>query len=326
MSTQYINDGTVAANRVASGFRGVDARRRRFALNPGMFMPVLDPRESGRQEHLLPSGLVTFRTASIADDDFENALKNGHNPSARPRQTLVEVPALTFLTNALTRFGEQGMRELSCLTVMDDPQPNDKGNVTKEQFQKSAQGYFAALWPSFADIGHECPHELKECVSCRLWLIGDPSEGDPMHEALEERASKLADPNKVEELRVEIHECLTAYRTWLEGKWASLMGEMEDRRNGGRGISKLGPGEHHVRRNLHEIEPSEAATAAGFGAEVAAGQTEGFKELAAAMRESKGGDNSELLKMMIERQNKTDEALASLANSVKTLVDKEASK
>lgn len=327
MSTtqQILSDGTVAANRVASGFRGVDARRRRFALNPGLFMPVLEPRESGRQEHLLPSGLVTFRTALIADDDFEHALKNGHNLSALPQRTTVEVPALTFLQNALTRFGEQGMRELSCLTMLDDPQPNEKGNVTKEQFQKSAQGYFAALWPAFADIGHLCPHETKECVTCRLWLIGDPSDPGSMSDVLIERTEKLTDQALVVELRAQIYDCLIAAKTWLEGKWASLLGEMEDRKSGGRGISKLGPGEHHVRRNLHEVEPSEAATAAGFGAEVAAGQAEGFKELASAMRESKpSNDNSELMKMMIERQNKTDDALASLAESVKTLVDKQA--
>lgn len=325
MSTaqQYLNDGTVAANRVASGFRGVDARRRRFALNPGFFMPVMDPRESGRQEHMLPSGLVTFRTATIADDDFEHALKDGANPKALAQQTMVEVPALTFLANALTRFGEQGMRELSCLAVLDDPEPNEKGNITKEQFNKSAQGYFAALWPSFADIGHQCPEDLKECVSCRLWLIGDPSDGESMHEALVERTSKLADQGKVAELRLQIVECLTAYRDWLSARWASLLGEMADRKTGNPGIAKLGPGEHHVRKHLHEVEPSEAATAAGFGAEVAAGQAEGFKELASAMRESKGGDNSDLLRMMIERQDKTDDAIASLAKSVKALVDKQ---
>lgn len=324
MSTQYLNDGTVAANRVASGYRGVDPRRRRFALNPGFFMPVLDPRESGRQEHLLPAGLVTFRTATLVDDDFDHALKNGHNPSSQPQQSTIEVPAQTFLANALARFGEQGMRELSCLTQMNDPEPNEKGNVTKDIFRESAQGYFAALWPSFADIGHVCPEGLQDCVTCRLWLIGDPTGGDSMHEALVERASKLVDQNKVIQLQTEIYDCLSAYKTWLEGKWASLVGEIEDRRSGkSPGIAKLGPGEHHVRRHLHEIEPSEAATAAGFGAEVAAGQAEGFKELAAAMRESKGGDNTDLLRMMIERQNKTDDALATLAESVKALVDKQ---
>lgn len=324
MSTQYLNDGTLAANRFASGFRGIDVRRRRFALNPGFFMPVLDPRESGRQEHILPSGLVTFRTAVIADDDFDHALKNGHNPSAQPQQATVEIPALQFLQNALTRFGEQGMRELSCLTLLNDPEPNEKGNITKEQFQKSAQGYFAALWPSFADIGHQCPEDLKECVSCRLWLIGDPSEGESMNESLVERASKLADQGIVEELRAQIYDVLNNYKTWLEAKWGSLLGEMQDRQKGAPGIAKLGPGEHHVRKHLHEVEPSEAATAAGFGAEVAAGQAEGFKELAAAMRESKdGGSSADLMRMMIERQNKTDDALASLAESVKTLVDKQ---
>lgn len=328
MSTaqQFLNDGTVAANRVASGYRGIDARRRRFALNPGLFMPVLDPRESGRQEHILPSGLITFRTTQIVDDDFDHALKNGHNPSAQSQRSTIEVPALQFLQNALTRFSEQGMRELASLTMLDDPQPNERGNITKEQIQKSAQGYFAALWPSFADIGHQCPEELQECVTCRLWLIGDHSVGvglESMDESLRERALKLADQDKVVELRMEIFECLTATKIWLEAKWGSLLGEMEDRKSGGRGISKLGPGEHHVRRNLHEIAPSEAATAAGFGAEVAQANAEATRELAAAFREGKSSDNTEILKMMIERQNKTDDALASLAESVKTLVDKQ---
>lgn len=328
MSTaqQFIKDGTLANNLVASGRTGIDPRRRRFALNPNIYMAMLDPRESGRQEVLLPVGLVSFRTTGMMDDDFDNVERNGKNPSARNQQILKDYPAQFFLSNALIRYGEQGMRELSCLTLMDDPIPNVHGNVTKEAFRMSAQGYFAALWPSFGDIGHQCPAELQECVTCRLWLIGDPSSGDPMHEALVERTSKLADQEKVAELRVQIWESLSAYAEWLTGKWAALVGEMADRKTGAPGIAKLGPGEHHVRRNLHEVEPSEAATAAGFGAEVAQANAEATRELAAAFREGKSSDNTEILKMMIERQNKTDEAIASLATSVKALVDKQTEK
>lgn len=325
-----INDGTLASNRLAAGHRGIDPRHRRFALNPNIFNCELDPRESGRQERFLPVGLVTFRTVPMIDDDYDNAERNGKNPSSRNQQIVRDFPAMYFLSNAITRYGELGMRELSCLTLMEDPLPNEKGNITKEQFSRSAQGYFAALWPSFADIGHQCPADLQECVTCRLWLIGDPANGESMHEALLERASKLADSDKVEELRLQIYESLTTYQAWLSGKWASLVGEREDRKTGAPGISKFGPGEHHVRKNLHEIEPSEAATAAGFGSEVAAGQAEGFKELAAAMREGRSGsDDAELKKMMFERQTQMEErqskmegAIMSLAESVKALVDK----
>jgi hypothetical protein len=326
MSTQqYVNDGTIASTG-ASGRRGIDPQRRRFALNPNIYMAMMDARESGRQEMLLPVGLVTFRTVPMVDDDFDNVERNGKNPSARHQSTIRDFPAMYFLSNAVTRYGELGMRELSCLTLMDDPEKNQHGNVTKEAFSKSAQGYFAALWPSFADIGHQCPSELQECVTCRLWLIGDPASAESMHEGLEERAAKLADQSKVAELRQQIFESLATYQAWLTNKWAALLGERDDRKHGGPGLAKLGPGEHHVRRNLHEIEPSEAATAAGFGAEVAAGQAEGFKELAAAMREGKGGDNSDLMRMIIERQNKTDETLGLLAQSLKALVDKQSEK
>lgn len=324
---KYLNDGTLAANRFASGFRGIDPRRRRFALNPGIYNCELDQRESGRQDRVLPTGLVTFRTVPMAQEDFDNALKNGNNPSARISQITVDFPAAYFLQNALTRFSELGMRELSALTLMDDPLPNEKGKVLKEAFYQSAQGYLAALYPSFADIGHQCPAELKECVTCRLWLLGDPSSGlfeEVVDDRIKERVAKLANQDKVEELWHQVVDSVVGYRDWAQNKWGSLVGELADRKTGAPAIAKLGPAEHHIRRNLHEVEPSEAATAAGFGAEVAAGQAEGFKELASAMRESKGlGSGEDLMRMMIERQNKTDDALASLAESVKTLVDKQ---
>lgn len=320
---QYLNDGTLAANRFASGFRGIDPRRRRFALNPGIWNCELDPRESGRQAKLLPTGLVTFRTVPMAAEDFDGALKNGNNPNARISQITVDFPAASLLQNALARYSELGMRELSALTLMDDPLPNEKGNVVKEAMRASAQGYFAALWPSFAEIGHECPAGLKECVTCRLWLLGDPNLDTSMSGSVAELVSKLGDQDKAAELLAQVQESLVAYQAWLSNKWASLLGELADRKTGAPAIAKLGVAEHHIRKNLHEIEPSEAATAAGFGAEVAAGQAEGFKELASAMRESKGGDNGDLMRMMIERQNKTDDALASLATSVKALVDKQ---
>lgn len=320
---KYLNDGTLAANRFASGFRGIDPRRRRFALQPGIRNCEMDPRESGRQDKVLPTGLVTFRTVPMAQEDFEGALKNGSNPSAKITQITVDQPAVYFMQNASARYAELGLRELSVLTAMDDPIVNDKNRVTKEAFNASAQGYFSALWPSFAEIGHECPAELKECVTCRLWLIGDPSDDEPMHETILERVSKLADQERVAELVVQVHESLSAYHAWLSNKWAALVGELADRKTGAPAIAKLGPAEQHVHWNLHQNAPSEADTAKEFGQKVADGQKEGFKELASAMRESKGGDNGEILKLIVERQNKTDDAIASLAQSVKTLVDKQ---
>lgn len=143
-----------------------------------------------------------------------------------------------------------------------------------------------------------------------------------VHEDLIERAAKLPNQEIATSLRIELRAALLAREAWLKHKWAELVGELADRKNGAPAIAKLGEAEHHVRRNLHEIEPSESATAASFGSEVASGQREGFKELAQAMRESRGGDNTEILKLMIERQNQTDEVLKSLAESVKVLVEK----
>jgi len=323
MSTQ-LHDGTLAAGFNASGLRGVDPRRRRFALNPGIYLAMLGARESGRQEILLPVGLVVFRTTQMDGDDFDHALKNGNNPDARGKQILQDFTAHYFLSNALIRYGEMGMQELSSLTFMDDPQPNDKGNITKEQFNKSAQGYFAALYPSFEDIDHQCPADLNECVTCRLQLLGDPAEGIPMDQRIADRLARLEDQKKVAELRVEVVASEKGYLNWCTAKWADVVGEMADRKGGkAPGIAKLGVAEHHVRRNLHEVEPSEAATAAGFGMEVAQANADATRELASAFREGKATDNTEILKLVVQRQNKTDAALEALATSIKTLVDRE---
>lgn len=322
-ATQYLNDGTLAANRAASGYSGMDPRRRRFALNPGIYLCEVAAGKTGRTSNEIPPGLVTFRSVPLAGDDFTHAEKNGRNPDSRPQRTVEDTPAASFLANYLKEYSEMGAREIPALTAMEDPIPNEHGNVTKAIHQQSAQGYFEALWPSFAEIGHECPEGLKECVTCRLWLLGDPADGIPAQPAVSERIERLTDQDRAYEAHGQVVDCLKSYYAWLTMKWASLVGEIMDRRGGKQGIAKLGTGEQHVRRNLHEIEPSEAATAREYGNEVAAGQAEGFKDLAAAMRESKGGDNSDLMRMMIERQNKTDDALESLAKSVKTLVDKQ---
>lgn len=324
MSTEiktYMEDGTLAASNNASGRFGIDPRRRRFALNPGIYMAMLEPRESGRQEILLPNGLIVFRTTPMANDDYDNALKNGHNPHSKGRMIIEDYPAEYFLRNYIIRYGEMGGRELPSLTMMDDPQPGASGYISPAEFRKSAQGYFAALWPSFADIGHQCPSDLKECVTCRLWLIGDPSEGEPPHEGIIERIAALTDQDKVAELRREIVLSVQGHKEWLERKWAELVGELADRKNGAPALAKLGVAEHHVRRNLHEVEPSESATAASFGAEVAAANQEGMKQLGAAIIESnRGGGMEEVVRTLAERQNKTDEALTSLAESIKALV------
>lgn len=324
---QYLNDGTVAANRAASGLQGPDPRRRRFALNPGLYMAMLEARESGRQEHLLPVGLVSFRTTQFLEDDFDNALKNGHNPRSKGVQTMVEHTAAEFLGNALIRYGEKGMRELTTLTMMDDPEVNDRNRVTQEAFRNSAQGYFAALWPSFADIGHVCPAGLRECATCRLWLIGDPEQNEAMHEELAKRAAKLSDQEIVAKLRLELVGSLKVNLDYYTRTWNSIINELGDRKIGGPGLGKLGPGEHHVRRNIHEVEPSEAATAASFGAEVAAANAKATEGLAAAITGSRqSNSNEEVLRLLAERQNRTDAVLDGLTKAVTALVKAQTAK
>lgn len=319
---EVFSDGTLAGNRSAAGYQGISPRRRRFGLNPGIYMMQMHPRESGRQEILLPVGLIPFRSADMAAENFsiEN-VDEGHY-----QHQIIDTDNFTaryFIENVKIRYAEHGFRELPSLTLMEDPQPNEKGNVTKEQLRKSAQGYFEAMWPPFAEVGHQCPAELAECVTCRLWLLtGDaPDRLDRpvMNESIRERANKLEDQPKVDELWAEIIATEVAFEEASQARWAAIVGELADRKTGAPAIAKLGPGEQHVRRHLHAVEPSEAATAAGFGMEVAAAQAESMEKLAVAFREGKGsGDNSELLKLVLETQRQQAELLAKLSDKLPT--------
>lgn len=305
--SQMINDGSVAANRTASGIVGIDRRRRRFGLNPGAFRWTLSPRESGQQAPILRVGLLTFRTTPLKVENFDDVMKVQEGEFQK--EIMRDHEAAWFAENVKINYEHQGFRELPSLTLLDDPQPNEKGNVTKEQFAKSAQGYFAAIHPAFVEINHVCPMELSECVTCRLELLGD----EAMSELIAERTARLSDQDCVERLWLEVKESVQAAQDACSTRWAELVGEMGDRKGGNPGIAKLGEAEHHVRRNLHAIEPSEAATAASYGMEVGERQAEGFKEMAAAIREGKDNGLVDVLKGLVETQKQQGQILAELS-------------
>lgn len=300
--SQVYTDGSVAANRTVSGVVGVDRRRRRFGLNPGGYRWDMHPRESGQQGVLLPAGLITFRTAALKVENFDNVGKMVEWNQDNPKEIIREHEAAFFANNVKIKFEDQGFRELPSLTMLDDPSPNEKGNITKEQIAKSAPGYFLAVFPAFVEVGHECPQGLTECVTCRLALLDS--------DIVLERIARLIDPSIGMQVRDECRESVQSYYSFANGRWSELISE----KGSTPGIKKLGEAEHHIRKHLHEIEPSEAATAASFGIEVGAAQAEGFKELAAAMREGKA-DNGlvEVLKGLMETQKQQGQILAELS-------------
>lgn len=322
MSTQ-IYDGTVQV--APNTLDGVDPRRRRYGYNPNIFQMQAEATDSGQQQRIIPAGLlIPFRTRTLKAENFDIGVKT----EEYVKQVEKDFTAAWFIANVKMLYAEFGFREISCLTMLEDFERDGKGKIVPATFLKSPNGYFDAVHPAFADLGHQCPHNLSVCVTCRLFLLGAPDfENNPdgdVPEWLEPRIEKLPDPNLGEELRQALIEPNQVYEGHARFKWSLLLGEMEKRSKGEIGIAVLGEAEHHLRNNLHEIAPADraAATAAGFGEEVGRAQAEGMKEMAQAFREGGKRDTSdELLARMIERQDKTDEVLASLAQTTQQLAE-----
>lgn len=325
-----IYDGTVSV--AAPGKGGIDPRRRRFGLNPGIYQLQMEAHESGQQQRVLPAGvLIPFRTKPLSVENFDISVK----PEEYIKQKEQDFTAEWFIANVKMIYGEFGFREIECLTLLDDPERNPPkenkdgtvviGEIIPASYARSAHGYFNAVHPSFGEIGYACPQGLSVCVTCRLELLGAPrfdNQDGTAPDWLQVRIDDLPDPELGEELRLALIEPHEVYREFAAFKWALLIGEIEKRSKGEIGIAVLGPAEHHLRNHLHEIAPADIAanTAASYGEEVGRAQSEGMKEIAEAFREGNSSSKTdELLAKIIERQDKTDDVLASLAQTTKQL-------
>lgn len=334
MSTQVeIYEGSLASSIQASGVNGVDPRRRRFGYSPGIFQMQLDPTQSGQQQAVMPAGVpIPFRTIpGKMEENFDIAV----SVDEYQKQIYRDALATFFIANVKASYEEFGFRELSSLTMLDDPErePSKEkkdgtvalGKIIPASYTKSAQGYFNAWHPSFAEVGYECPQGLDQCCTCRAWLLGidfnasgETSEVE-MSEVMQARIAKLPDQKIAEELRQQLIESNIAYHQFCMWKWALVTGELEKKHTTGEaGISHLSVAEHHVRRHIHAVAPSEQAAlaASSFGAEVAAANSEGMRELAQAFRESKPGTSDDVLKAVVETQRQQGQILERLADAV----------
>lgn len=313
-----IDDGTVASSINASGFRGVDPRRRRFGYNPGIYLMEMEPRESGRQQRIIPEGvLVPFKTAPLTAENFEINV----DIDQYQKEVIRDFEAAWFINNVRIAYEGKGFRELGSLTVLENPE---------------AYALFNLVHPTFEELELACPFNLQNCVTCRLSLLGENEFS--VSETIQERLSSLPDMGAADGLLAELRDALTTFKSHATEKWASLLGELTQRKDGEPGISKLGPAEHHLRRHLHEHPPEAqgAIVAASFGAEASRAQEEGFKQLAEAFRENKSGANEEVLVQVVsglqslaqgqqtlaERQAKTDEVLAQTSGVLAQLAER----
>ena len=310
MSTNFAySDGTSAGTRKTAGESVIDPRRRRFGINPYLYLMTMPPRDAGQAQEIIPSGLVTFRTDTLRDENYDDVLRV---PEGEFKKEIYrEFTAQWFLNNTKIKWTQQGFRELNSIVPLDDPELNKDGSPNMRVFGHSAQGYFAAVHPEI-----KCDEYGETgCVTCRLRSLGTTEECPP---ELWNRIKGLPYPDIAEQLRVELIEAYTARHAFCRETWASLLGEKKKREVGEPGIAFIDESGHYLRRHLHEVEPSDAATAASFGQQVGQQTVEGFNKLADAFREAKGGgDLVEVVKLLAEQQASTNKVLEELMRTQK---------
>src|SRR6266404_1058484 len=117
---QEIYEGSLAQSVAASGVTGIDPRRRRFGYSPGIFQMQLDPIQSGQQQAVMPAGVpIPFRTVvGKMEENFDIAV----SVDEYQKQVYRDALATFFIANVKTSYEEFGFRELSSLTMLDDPE------------------------------------------------------------------------------------------------------------------------------------------------------------------------------------------------------------
>lgn len=285
-----IDRGTVAQTLPPGSFPAVDPRRRRFGYSPGLWQMECEPRTSGRNERLIPQGiLLRFDSATLADENYEI-----NTPVYTPR-IKKEYSAEWFIAQVKVNFAPYGFTELDALTLLDDPR---MGETSLPHL------YFDAVHPEFASIGHECPEGLTVCVTCRLKLLDGPVIAERIRGVIGEGL----DADILQRCHSVVRLSNQVYYDFATVRWGEITGELADRRAGApRGITSLKGGEHHVRRHLHEIAPEErgALAAANFGAAQAEVYAEAQREQTAVLREAitaTRGDSEEVA--LLKEQNR----------------------
>lgn len=311
-----IYDGSVARSQGVSGHKGVDPRRRRYGYHPGLYRMEVEPQHSGQQSAVIPGGiLVPFRTATLGVENFDiNVPMDEYR-----KQVERDMTAKYFIDNCKVNYESQGFRELEPLTMLDDVTREEDGRILFETFRNSPHGYFNQVHPIFEEVKWLCPYNLVNCATCRTNLLGGDSGEVP--EVIQRRIDECPDPEIAENLRLALFDANLTYRDWCRQKWQVVIGEYDDKQKGEPGIGRFDDSLHHIRKNIHEVAPTErtALAAASYGAQVAEGQAEGMKELANAFRESKQSNNSDLIAMLAKGQEQQGKMLAQLGKAVEVL-------
>jgi len=219
---------------------GANPRTRRFGINPGVYSLTVSPSASGLPERNIPAGkLLMFETWDPVRPNFEGVI--GLNKA--PAQIRKEKTAAQFINNVKVRGGQKGFTELTPLTPLTDDE---------------ASFAFYSVFTSITD----CPMELADCATCRLRQLNQMDVNDLPTTATIQNAQGKPEVVSIERdvlrlLKVQLLSGYTTFRDWAAQSYATKVSEIEGRRNGEPGVSKLKAAEHYYRKHLHLQKPED---------------------------------------------------------------------
>ena len=161
-----------------------------------------------------------------------------------------------FIANVKKTYGQQGFVELDAITGLVD---------------SDVERLFRLVHPAFGSIGHKCPQGLtKTCAACRIKML----------------EAQTFEDETAEKLRMQLLYSYVTYHDHARNRWAEIVSDF------GKGLSTIGDGEEHYRKNVHEVALHERATAAAdaYGQHTANATVEGMKAIAESLKGNNGGD------------------------------------
>src|ERR1051325_4761058 len=262
-----------------------DPRARRFGFLPGLKLAEMESSLSGQQERILPQGqVITFETATLKVDN-----PRINDLDWTPTE-MKDFTAAFFAANVAKQFAPFGFVEFDMLMPLKDSE---------------AKRRFNTVHASFELLGHTCPFGLIDtCATCRIQLLENDHYEDEINESL----------------RLRLLQSYVTHADVCRNRWASITGELEDRKAGtGRGLPKLGEGEHHIRKNIHAVAPEERAaqTADAYGQASASATLQGMQAIAESLKsQTQPNPNADALLTVMETLRVQGEALAAIAQKI----------
>lgn len=269
MSTPWIDASLIDQNTIAQTTHAIlppdqDPRTRRYGYNPGVRVMEVHPRDSGRQQSLIPAGvLVKFETTPMKGPNW-----SVDPQEQKPREVWIEggLLALDAVRNVQMNYtGEpdMGFRVLDPLTALTDRQSAIIFSTVHPSFiglrrnASTATNNPASEMQAALGQGYDpCPYDLPVCVSCRLAVLKQLDSYAIAELVQQVDRQERIDIGAAQAVRDIIADGVAALERYYRSEFRGWVGEIDGRSKGSnRGLQSLSMGHVHIMEQLHELDP-----------------------------------------------------------------------